>query len=320
MYSREMLSGLTAAHPDEEFLFCYRSHRFLGSYREKLPPNAVRRLLIDKPPGDVFHALNQRVEAKAARTICTFHDLFVMTGEYSTAEFRARFTDQAKRAAEMSDVIIAVSQFTSRQLRELLQVSGDRIRVVHHGVRIPPAIGDSEREDLVLTVGAIQKRKNVARLVKAFEQMPKGWRLTIAGSPDGFGAEEELRAVEESPRRADIDVPGYVSASELERLYRRAKIFAFPSLDEGFGMPVLDAMARGIAVITSNRSAMPEVAGDAAVFVDPCDVDQIATALMNLSEDDEARADFVKRGRARAAQFTWESAVEKTWRVYHEVR
>ncbi len=273
MYSHEMLHGLAASHPHEEFLFCYRPHRFLPSYREKLPSNAVRRLLIDTPPGDLFHALNQRVDAKARRTVCTFHDLFVMTGEYSTSEFRARFTDQARRAAERSEVIIAVSQFTANQVRDLLGVAESRIRVVHHGVRMPSSVDDSTRENLVLTVGAIQKRKNVARLVKAFESMPAGWRLTIAGSPDGFGAAEELRAVEESPRRADIEVPGYVSAGELESLYRRAKIFAFPSLAEGFGMPVLDAMAHGIAVVTSKSSRRcPEVAGDAALLVDPFDV------------------------------------------------
>src|SRR5277367_1822669 len=85
MYSREMLFGLARAHPEEEFYFCYRSHRFLRSYRERLPKNALRRLLIGTPPGDVFHALNQRVDTRARRTVCTFHDLFVMTGEYSSS-------------------------------------------------------------------------------------------------------------------------------------------------------------------------------------------------------------------------------------------
>jgi len=280
----------------------------------------VRRLLIDTPPGDVFHGLNQRVDVKARRTVCTFHDLFVMTGEYSTAEFRARFTEQARRAAGMSDMIVAVSQFTARQVRDLLKVPEQRIRVIHHGVRAPVAIDDSARENLILTVGAIQTRKNVARIVKAFEQMPAGWRLAIAGSPDGFGAAQELRAVDESPRRAEIDVPGYVSATELERLYARARIFAFPSLDEGFGMPVLDAMAHGVPVITSTSSAMPEVAGDAALLVDPLDVDAIAAAMRQLGEEEALRIDLARRGRDRAAQFTWESAVEKTWRVYDEIR
>ena len=113
VYSHEMLFGLARAHPEEEFFYCYRSHRFLRAYREQLPKNALRRLLIGTPPGDVFHALNQRIDTRARRTVCTFHDLFVMTGEYSSPDFRARFTAQAQRAAQHTDLIIAVSRFTA---------------------------------------------------------------------------------------------------------------------------------------------------------------------------------------------------------------
>ncbi len=195
VYSREMLHGLAAAHPEEEFLYCYRPHRFLRSYQDKLPPNAVRRLLAGAPPGDVFHALNQRLDARARRAVTTFHDLFVITADYSTPDFRARFTAQARRAAELSDAIIAVSHFTATQVESLLGVPADRIRVVHHGVRIAPE-SSTAREKLVLFVGAIQRRKNIARLVKAFERLPDPWRLALAGAPDGFGAAEELRAVD----------------------------------------------------------------------------------------------------------------------------
>jgi glycosyltransferase involved in cell wall biosynthesis len=322
VYSREMLHGLAQAHPGEEFLYCYRPHRFLQSYRETLPCNAVRRLLIDAPPGDLFHSLNQRVDAPARRTVSTFHDLFVMTSEYSSPEFRARFTDQARSAADKSDAIIAVSQFTADQVERWLGVAKDRIRVIHHGVRMPNerAPAASEREDLVLCVGAIQKRKNVARLVKAFERLPKSWRLALAGAPDGYGAAEELRAVEESPRRADIDVLGYVSAEALASLYRRAAIFAFPSLAEGFGMPVLEAMSHGAPVVTSQSSALPEVAGDAAILVDPFDPGAIAEALLRLVGNPDLRDDFARRGVERARAFTWESVVEQTWRVYTEIR
>ncbi|HML18547.1 MAG TPA: glycosyltransferase family 1 protein, partial [Bryobacteraceae bacterium] len=277
VYSREIMHGLTAAHPEEEFLFCYRPHRFARSYRQTLPANATRRLLIGQPPGDLFHALNQRVDRRARKTVSTFHDLFVLTGEYSTPEFRARFAEQARGAAERSDAIIAVSRFTAEHVENLLGVPVARIRVVPHGVHIPQKIaGIPGRENLVLFVGAIQKRKNVARLIQAFERIPDSWRLALAGAPDGFGAAEELRLIETSPKRNSIDVLGYVSAQELARLYQRASILAFPSLDEGFGMTVLEAMAHGVAVLTSNRSALPEVAGDAALLVDPQDTDAIA--------------------------------------------
>jgi glycosyltransferase involved in cell wall biosynthesis len=319
VYSHEMLYGLARSHPGEEFLFCYRPHRFLPSYREALPGNAVRRLLVGTPPGDVFHALNQRVDTKARRTVCTFHDLFVMTSEYSSPEFRARFSEQARQAATLSDVIIAVSQFTADQVESLLDIPANQIRVVHHGVR-PPAPSTSQREDLILFVGAIQKRKNVARLVKAFERLPKSWRLALAGAPNGYGAVGELHAVETSPRRADIDVLGYVSAKTLASLYTRARIFAFPSLDEGFGMPVLEAMSAGVPVVTSRCSALPEVAGDAAFLVDPLDHEAIADALSRVASDPALSADLVRRGIERARQFTWQAAVEKTWQVYTEIR
>jgi glycosyltransferase involved in cell wall biosynthesis len=319
VYSREILHGLAAAHPDEEFLYCYRPHRFLRSYKEKLPPNAVRRLLVGAPPGDVFHALNQRLEARGSRAVTTFHDLFVFTADYSSPDFRARFIAQARRAAELSDAIIAVSQFTASQVETVLQVPAERIRVVHHGVRLASE-SNTPREKLVLFVGAIQRRKNVARLVKAFERLPDPWRLAIAGAPDGFGATEELLAVTHSPRRTAIDILGYVSHADLDNLYRRAGIFAFPSLDEGFGMPALEAMAHGVPVIASNTSAMPEVVGDAAILVDPLDTDALADALLRLSNDESLCRDLIRRGSARASRFTWESAVEKTWAIYHEVK
>jgi glycosyltransferase involved in cell wall biosynthesis len=315
VYSRELLFGLARAHPEEKLRFYYRPHRFFRSFRDRLPKNASRRLLRGAPSADVFHALNQRVDARARRTVSTFHDLFVMTGDYSSPEFRARFTQQARDAAARSDLIIAVSRFTASQIESLLNIEPTRIRVIHHGAS--PSASISKRENLVLTVGAIQRRKNIARLVKAFESLPDTWRLALAGAPDGFGASEELRAVDESPARARIDVLGYVGSSQLESLYNRAGIFAFPSLDEGFGMPILDAMAHGVPVLTSNCSAMPEVAGDAALFVDPMN---IGDALLRLASDEPLRDALAKRGLERINQFTWESAVGKTWAVYDEIR
>lgn len=319
VYSREILFGLARTYPGQQFLFYYRPHRLLPSLGDALPANARRRILRGAPGAPLFHALNQRVDARAARTVCTFHDLFVITSDYSSPDFRERFTAQARHAAGRSDLIIAVSQFTAHQVEDLLHVERSRIRVIPHGVIRPPAAPDAARENLVLTVGAVQKRKNIARLVQAFERLPAGWRLAIAGAPDGYGAAEELSAAERSPRRADIDLLGYVSGAQLESLYARAAIFAFPSLDEGFGMPVLDAMARGAPVVASQRSAIPEVAGDAAVLIDPENVEDLAAALLRLAADPALRADLALRGRSRAAGFSWDTAVEHTWRVYQEL-
>ena len=164
-------------------------------------------------------------------------------------------------------------------------------------------------------MGAIQKRKNIARLVEAFEGLPAEWRLVLAGS-NGYGAAEILGRVERSAARERIRVTGYVSEAELAQWYRRASIFAFPSLDEGFGMPVLEAMAAGVPVIASDRSALPEVAGDAALLVNPEDTGGLRQALASLAEDAGLRNDLARRGRERAQNFTWEKAVCETWEIY----
>jgi glycosyltransferase involved in cell wall biosynthesis len=296
----------------------------VGSFRNRLPRNAGRALLradgIAPWRYDLFHSLNQRLDSKFKRAVATFHDLFVMTEEYSTPEFRDRFAKQARNAADRADLIIAVSQFTADQVVGLLKVDRARVRVIHHGVHraagpLPP---DDARQNIILHTGAIQKRKNITRLVEAFEQSASGWRLVLAGAA-GYGAQEILSRIELSPRRPDIEVLGYVSQGGLERLYRKARIFAFPSLDEGFGIPVLEAMAHGVPVLTSNRPALVEVAGNSAVFVDPSSTVAIAHGLDELA----SRADFRERlrvqGFERAASWTWSRAVEQTWQVYCEL-
>jgi len=321
LYSHEILMGLSGAHPEVRFDFCYRPHRYLGARRAALPPNARRRLLAE-PLGphsaDLFHGLNQRLpRIPMRRAIATFHDLFVMTGEYSTPEFRVRFSAQARDAAVRADAVIAVSEFTRSQVVSLLGVDPAKIHVVHHGIRNLGERGSAppSREKVILNVGAIQKRKNIARLVEAFETLAPPWQLVLAGS-HGYGAGEILARIEKSPARDRIRVTGYVSAPDLAGWYARATVFAFPSLDEGFGMPVLEAMAAGLPVIASNRSALPEVAGDAAVLVDPDDSEALRQALLELTLNGDLCRELARRGTARARMFTWEKAVRETWDVY----
>jgi glycosyltransferase involved in cell wall biosynthesis len=325
LYSHEILMGLAGAHPEVRFDFCYRPHRYLRARHAALPPNARRRLLAE-PLGphsaDLFHGLNQRLPRIPMRhAVATFHDLFVMTGVYSTPEFRARFTAQARDAAERADAVIAVSEFTRSQVVSLLGVDAAKIHVVHHGIReLPqqdraPGSAPPGREKVILNVGAIQKRKNIAHLVEAFETLPTPWQLVLAGS-NGYGAEEILARIENSPARDRIRVTGYVSAPDLAGWYARAAVFAFPSMDEGFGMPVLEAMAAGVPVIASNRSALPEVVGDAAVLVDPDDSEALGLALRELTSNADWRRELARRGTARARVFTWEKAVRETWDVY----
>lgn len=322
LYSREILMGLASAHPEVRFEFWYRPHRYLRSREIRLPSNVQRRFLAE-PLGprsaSLVHGLNQRLpRMRMRRSVATFHDLFVMTGEYSTPEFRARFTEQARDAASRADALIAVSAFTKSQVVSLLGVEPAKVRVVHHGARRLPLLDGASREKVILNVGAIQTRKNIARLVEAFETVDHAWKLVLAGSA-GYGAEEILQRIERSPARGRIAVLGYVTPEDLAAWYGRAMIFAFPSLDEGFGMPLLEAMTAGIPIVTSNRSALPEVAGDATLLVNPESSEALGWALRELTQKDGLRRDLAQRGQARAQLFTWEKAVRETWDVYREL-
>lgn len=325
VYSRELLAGLARAHPETRFLYCYRPHRFFRSLQERLPPNAHRGLIAEPfiPRfATLFHGLNQRLPAmRLRRAVVTFHDLFVLSGEYSTPEFRARFAAQARDAAARADLILTVSQFTKSQVVELLKIPEEKVRVVHHGVRPlanPASPGSESREPVVLHVGAIQKRKNIERLVEAFESMDRSWRLVLVGS-QGHGAPRILDRIQDSMARERIEVAGYATVQDLARWYSRASVFAFPSLDEGFGMPVLEAMAAGVPVLTSDRSALPEVAGDAALLVNPEDTAALSEALNELARSQDLRDRLVERGYSRVKLFSWEKAVRATWDSYQAV-
>ena len=321
VYSREMLDGLAAAHPETPFRFCYRPHRYFRSLALDLPAN-VHRGLLAEPLGPrfarLFHGLNQRLpRIRLRRSVATFHDLFVMTGEYSTPEFRARFTAQACHAAAHADAIVAVSAFTASQVESLLGVPAARIRVIHHGIRAL-AFPGVRREKIILGVGAIQKRKNIARLVEAFEAVDAEWKLVLAGSV-GFGSAEILARIARSPARERISLLGYVSREDLAVWYSRAMVFAFPSLDEGFGMPILEAMAAGTPVLTSNRSALPEVAGGAAMLVEVEDTAALADGLLEITRNEALRGGLSESGLTRAKEFTWENAVNQTWKLYRDL-
>ena len=321
LYSREMLDGLPALRPEVRFEYWLRPHRFFRAAGLAARPNTRRRLLV-RPLGPrraaLFHGLNQRLPSmRLPAAVVTFHDLFVMTGDYSTPQFRARFTAQARDAARRADSIIAVSEFTKRQVVALLGVPEARVRVVHHGAR-QLAFPNIAREPVILHVGALQARKNIARLVEAFEALGENWRLVLIGAA-GFGAAAIRERIARSPARSRIEMPGYVTPAELARWYARATVFAFPSLDEGFGMPLLEAMAAGTPILTSNRSALGEVAGDAALLVYPEDTAQLAAALRQLTGDRELREDLARCGKVRVQTFTWEKAVRETWEVYRKL-
>ncbi len=335
IYSRRLIEALAAQGPADAFTLCYRANRYLRSWREPIAKNCRRALLENFTlPGltrrlELFHGLNQRLpERRFQRAVSTFHDLFVMTSEYSTSDYRARFTQLAKHAAERSDSIAAVSAFTADQAAELLGFPRERIVVVPHGVDPLPQFSADQLSEFrqehglqrpfLLNVGALQERKNINRLVEAFERLPNELLLVLAGST-GYGGEQISARIAASPARERIVQLGYVDDAAKAKLYRTAHALAFPSLDEGFGIPILEAMSAGLPVLTSNCSAMPEVAGDAAVLVDPQDSEAVAQGLQRIIEDEALRQDLRDKGFLRAANFTWSQAADKMLALYREL-
>lgn len=335
VYSRRLIQSLAEQAPGDEFTLCYRANRYLRAWTEPLPANCRRALLEDfNAPRlaqrlELFHGLNQRLpEQRFPRAVSTFHDLFVMTGEYSTSDYRARFTQLARHAAERSDRIAAVSSYTADQAAELLEYPRERIAVVPHGVDPLPQVADAElqafrqaqglQRPFLLHIGALQKRKNIIRLVEAFERLPDDLLLVLAGS-SGYGSEQIAERIAASPARGRIVQLGYVGADDKVKLYRTALVLAFPSLDEGFGIPILEAMSVGLPVLTSNCSAMPEVAADAALLVDPQDSGAMADGLQRIIADEALRKYLQGKGLARAAEFTWSQTATKVLALYREL-
>lgn len=336
VYSQRLIEHLARQSPQDDFFLGYRANRFFRALSApRVGPRCRRRLLEDGWAGmfpsklDVFHGLNQRLPQRAfGPRVATYHDLFVMSAEYSTAEFRRRFTDLAKQTAERADHVIAVSAFTAGQVTELLGFPAERVSVVHHGFDPVDEVASEElaafRAELagdapiVLSVGAIQERKNTARLVQAFTRLSGDPVLVLAGA-EGFGGAAIAEQIEASPAAGRMRRLGYVDAATRAKLYRLADVFAFPSLDEGFGIPVLEAMSCGLPVLTSDRSALPEVAGGAALLVDPYSVDAIETGLAGLLDDADIRARMGRAGLRRAAEFSWDRCARETYAIYQHL-
>jgi glycosyltransferase involved in cell wall biosynthesis len=148
--------------------------------------------------------------------------------------------------------------------------------------------------------------------------MPPDWNLVLAGS-NGYDAEEAFKELAASPCADRVRITGYLPETEIAALYSQASIFAFPSFDEGFGMPVLEAMMAGVPVITSNCSALPEVAGKAAILIDPKTDSELADAMQLLASNEKRREELAALGKIHAARFTWVKAVEATAGLYRHI-
>lgn len=346
VYCRRLIESLAEIECEHHYLLCYRLSRF-KSRREFLHPNVCRT-----PQGprfsvryyqnpwtfwlpwqtDVFHSLVQRPPAfRFKREIVTVIDLFPLTGkDYSTPDFQRKFSALLLEAVERAVRIITPSQYTTDQLLRFGRVPREKIRLIPFGVDLPMASLSQgrravEREQLVgrgnemiLSVGVIQTRKNTLNAVKSLRHLPERFRLVIAGG-NGHGSEAVHDFIRSEGLDSRVVLLGYAPAEQLPVLYDAASVFLFPSFEEGFGLPVLEAMAHGLPVVASKTSSLPEVGGNAALYVDPHDPKDIAEKVVSAVEDEGQRRLMIERGIARALMFTWRRTAEANLQVYNEV-
>jgi glycosyltransferase involved in cell wall biosynthesis len=288
-------------------------------------------------PIDVFHSPNFVLPPVAkARTVLTIHDLsFMRVPECAEPSLREYLLRIVPKAVARADRILADSHNTRDDVIELLGVNPDRVEVVPAGVdaRFRP-INDGtvleqvrERYHLgddpfILSVGTLEPRKNFAGLIESFAalrrdtQLPH--RLVIAGGK-GWLYEGIFEAARRLRLEEHITFAGFVADDDLPALYNLADVFAFPTLYEGFGLPVLEAMACGTPVITADNSCMPELVSNAALLVEAADVEGLARAIRDVLTQDNLREALIVRGLARARQYTWQAAAQKLLAAYERL-
>ncbi len=351
-YIRNLLRQLARLDRDTDYvLLCHEAdldvaERLGPNFRSVLEssPNYSLREQIHLPwvlrqlRPDLFHAPHYVLPAAVrCRSVVTIHDcIHLMFPQYLPNRAAYAYAHASMwSAARRADRILTVSEASKRDILHFFRVPPEKVEVVYNAIDehfwiTPPAEHVArvrERYQLnhqfVLYVGNIKPHKNLVRLIEAFDALRRGpvhedLKLLIIG--DEISKLPALRrAVHAHKLHKQVRFLGYLPNETLAVLYRLASVFAFPSLYEGFGLPPLEAMASGTPVVTSNVSSLPEVTGDAAVLVDPYDVDSIADGLRRVLTDPLLAAEMRRKGLQRAREFSWEQSVERTRQVYAAV-
>ncbi len=353
--TRAMLAEAAAHRPDLEFVVLtgpqtsrevmeeFRGRceeRFLGAKSSvirslTLVPAALRRLGVD-----VFHGMDHvgiPLVGRSCRYVVTVHDVIpLILPETFTPRHRLVVRMALARVRRKADRVIVPSHAVKRDVVRRVGLPEDRVVVTHEGceARFRPVRSGTGLRDVaaryglppryVLAVGTLEPRKNLTTLLEAFARLRRDGevdadlRLVLAGARGWL--EEPIFATVRSLGLEDaVRFTGFVDDDDLPAVYSGAALFAFPSLYEGFGLPLLEAMACGVPVVTSNISSLPEVAGDAAVLVDPRDEQGLAAAIARLLRDEALRGRLREAGIARARQFSWEATARRTLDAYAAV-
>lgn len=352
-YITQMLHALAARDDQNEYTLFYNNF-FKGGIPQTVPNAGNFRLTAFRWPRklltalwgftefpkvesfigdiDLFHSPSFQVPpSKNAARIFTIYDLIALTHPQLAIPSAVRhFTPRIRHYAKRADLIVAISQATARDVIKYLNVPDEKVVTVYPGTTSLIRADDEKIHDLkkifgiendyFLYVSRLDPRKNLTRLFLAFERsgLSKDFEFVVAG-PEGWHMEEMLRTWDTVKCKNRIRRVDYVKDEDLAALYSGATFFVYPSLVEGFGLPILEAMSVGCPVLTSDVSSMPEVAGDAVLYCDPYDIESISEGLLRLASDSELRKNLSEAGSERIKLFTWEKMADNMIGIYNQV-
>lgn len=352
-YAREVTHALCALKPEDVSFTVFAGREGRSGLKEGLPVSASRapaggpvrgmaweqavlRRMITKSGVDViFNPANVAPLSPPVPSVVTVHDLaFLLFPEHFSRPFAAYYRMVMPRIIRQAAAVIAVSRSTETDLRDYLDVDPDRITVIPNGVS--PAfrkrILKRELEEVrrryglpdrfFVSIASLDPRKNLKTLLNAYRLLPGevsgNLGLVLVGSGNRVFADPGLQEELSRSRPGSVLAPGYIPADDLPAIYRLSTALVYPSFYEGFGLPVLEAMAASTPVISSNRSSIPEVAGEAAVLVNPDSVEELSAAMDLVATDSGTRNLLIERGKKRAAAFSWEKTATATLAVLRQ--
>lgn len=270
---------------------------------------------------------------KAKKLICTVHDFsFMLQPHWHTKELIAHYNKNFFSLIKKADHIITGSNFTKQEIIDYMQIPQDKISVIYHGVNheLYKQYPQNELQEtkakfdlpksFLLFVGSIEPRKNLLTLLKAYNLLSKEEKCELPLILVGFKGWENREIMQEIEKNREyIRYLGFVSDSELAHIYNLATVFIYPSLYEGFGLPPLEAMACGTPVIVSNVASLPEVCGDAAIYIEPTNHIDIKNKILVIAKDEKLREELSQKSKAQAALFSWEKSASKHFEVFEKV-
>lgn len=336
------VSGFTTSKPLESIPtnYSWKTTRIAPKWLARIWQRAQLPLPAEYFVGaiDLYHATDFVLPPlrRGTRSIVTVHDLsFVRVPDAASPRLKAYLDVVVPRSVKRADYVTADSQATKDDLQNIYGIPGEKIEVLYSGVhqryfqniqsvassvtmRSQYAIPD---RPYIFTIGTVQPRKNYSRLIRAIKQLREQHYdigLVIAGGK-GWLEDEMYQTIEQTKMQDFVHLIGFADEDDLPALYHHAECVAFPSLYEGFGFPVLEAMASGTPVVTSNISSLPEVAGNAALLVDPLKVDEIAAAIQQILDDSDLRQQLIKFGNKQARKFTWAQSAKQLLQIYEKV-